>query len=686
MAFSGIFKMNSNRLAQTSSPYLQQHAHNPVDWYPWGKEAIEKARAEHKPILLSIGYAACHWCHVMAHESFEDKETADLMNKLFVNIKVDREERPDLDKIYQKAHYLLTQSHGGWPLTVFLTADDLTPFFSGTYFPREPHYQLPVFKDILKTLASIYQNNFADIKQQNAMILNILNQETLHQGQSNSPIKITSQPLQKALSDLQQRFDHANGGFGSAPKFPQPSKLEFLLEYKSNMAADTLVHMSNGGIYDQIEGGFFRYAVDASWQIPHFEKMLYDNAQLLYLYTLAAKKYDHPHFAVISREIAHWTINKMQSSEGGYFSSIDADSEGHEGKFYVWTKTEIQSLLQDKEYSVVQLYYGLDKESNFENQWHFHREQSLASVATHLNISLSETTKILISANEKLLQARSKRIPPTLDKKILTAWNSLMIKAMMVTGCKLQAPEFIASAQQAILFIQQKLWHNKRLLASYAEGKAYIEAYLDDYAFLIDALISSLQISWQTDHLLFAIDLADTLIEHYYDATGGGFFFTADDQEKVLYRPKSMMDEAIPAGNGIIVRAFLTLGYLLGEKRYLEIAEKTLQASWPYLEKYPEEHCTLLLALKEFLEPTPIIVLRGTDIEMKKWQTMCEPYCSNVFAIPKDAHKLPGLLAMHHPGDKTRAYICQGTHCSAVIEDIQQFKQQCHYLLYSPLV
>lgn len=664
-----------NQLAKEASPYLQQHANNPVDWYPWGKEALEKARLENKPILLSIGYAACHWCHVMAHESFEDQETADLMNELFVNIKIDREERPDLDKIYQTAHFVLTRSSGGWPLTVFLTPHDLIPFFSGTYFPRNANYQLPAFKDVLKTLASIYKNNPDDIKQQNKELLNILQQDILQQAKAPEPVRINNQPLEKGLLELQQRYDQINGGFGTAPKFPQPSKLEFLFQIKSPMTAETLDHMAQGGIYDQLEGGFFRYSVDASWEIPHFEKMLYDNGQLLNLYTLAAKQYDNPSFAQISREVAEWAINKMQAPEGGFYSSIDADSEGHEGKFYVWSKEDIQTLLSAQEYNVIQLYFGLNKGPNFEQQWHFNITQSLESVAKQLEIPFSEAKHLLRSAKEKLLNARRERIPPGLDKKVLTSWNSLMIKGMIIAGQQLKEPRFVSSAQQAIAFIKQHLWRNKRLLASYADKRAYLEAYLDDYAFLIDALLSSLQVSWNTDHLFFAIDLANTLLEHFYDQSRGGFFFTANDQEKVLYRPKTMVDEAIPAGNGVAIRVLLILGHLLGETRYIDAAEKTLQVAWPYLERFPSEHCAVLLGLREYLEPSRIIVLRGSENEMKQWQEIFHWNHDYVFPIPTDEKGLPGSLSLRKPREKICAYICQGNQCSAAIEDLDEFKK-----------
>ena len=661
-----------NHLAQETSPYLQQHAHNPVDWYPWGKEAFKKARQNNKPILLSIGYAACHWCHVMAHESFEDEETAKVMNQLFVNIKVDREERPDLDKIYQMTHALLTGRNGGWPLTIFLTPDDLTPFFSGTYFPSEARYQLPSFQDVLRAISHSYQNRMEEIKQQNGELLRILNSKTLQL----SEIQINNQPIELARQALERNYDRVNGGFGGAPKFPSPSPLEFLLQSKSNMTRMTLQHMAMGGIYDQIEGGFYRYTVDAKWEIPHFEKMLYDNGQLLSLYAQAAKQYDHPFFAGIARETAEWAIHKLQSPDGGYYSSFDADSEGHEGKFYVWNKSDIEAVLTKEEYDVVLRYFGLDQPPNFEGEWHLHVVESLESVAKRLKIDLGEAKKRLKLAKEKLLTVRNKRVSPHCDTKILTGWNSLMIKGMLTAGEILKEPRFIESAQKAISFIQKKLWVNDRLLASYKDDKAHLQGYLDDYVFLLDALITELQISWNTDHLLFAIELADTLLAHFSDKKMGGFFFTADDHEKLLFRPKPMTDEAVPSGNGIAVRVLLTLGHLLGESRYLGAAEKTIENVWPNLTEFPADHCALLLGLKDYLNPPQIIIILGPIKEINVWRDECKSIGRYVFAIPDDVKKLPEALASKKPQGKTSAYVCQGTQCSAVIEDLGKLKKE----------
>lgn len=646
-----------NKLISEVSPYLQQHAHNPVNWYPWGEEALNRARKENKPILLSIGYAACHWCHVMAHESFEDNATAEIMNKLFINIKVDREERPDLDKIYQATHYLLTQRSGGWPLTVFLTPNDLTPFFSGTYFPVTAKYQLPAFKDVLQNLSDIYHQRFDDIQKQNAELTRVLNPPL----PIVSDVRLNKQPIQHALQVLQRNYDTMNGGFGSAPKFPQPSRLAFLLQQQPSLTEDTLLRMAAGGINDQLSGGFYRYSVDAQWRIPHFEKMLYDNAQLLFLYAAAFKQTQNTAFADTARQTAHWVITTMQSPEGGYYSSLDADSEGHEGKYYVWDKSEIKSLLTDDEFSLIENHYGLNQPPNFEHRWHFYLAESIEP----------EDQGLLSSARYKLLTAREKRIPPALDTKILTAWNALMIKGMLTAGYFLNEPEFIASGQRALSFIQHNLWKNNRLLAT---SKNHLMGYLDDYAFLIDALLTSLQISWQQETLNFTLALADTLLTYFSDRTSGGLYFTAEDHEQLLYRPKSFMDEAIPSGNAIAARCLQILGHLLGESRYLDAAEKIIQAGWPTLAQYPAEHCELLLALHDYFEPPQIIVIRGATNEIKSWQDICKSTANYVFSIPQDVTELPGLLSLKISRDKTCAYVCEGRQCRNVIEDADLIK------------
>jgi uncharacterized protein len=576
-----------NYLKDETSPYLLQHAENPVEWHSWNEATLAKARAGNKPILLSVGYAACHWCHVMAHESFEDEATAQMMNKFFINIKVDREERPDIDKIYQTTHYLLTEHAGGWPLTVFLTPDDCVPFFSGTYFPSVPRAPLPAFKDVLIKIAEIYRDRYDDVRTQNQNL-----QQALQPKHIPTPaVELTRTPLMLAESLLLNSYDAKNGGFGGAPKFPNPGKLEFLLFEKSEMLLNTLFHMAEGGIYDQLRGGFYRYAVDAQWQIPHFEKMLYDNAQLLAIYAQASQIYDEPYFAQIAHETAAWVMAEMQAPNGGYYASLDADSAGHEGLFYVWELADIENLLTREEFAMVKVYYGLEGEPNFEGRWHLRIIEALRD---------AQEKQMLTSARQKLLQARELRPRPYRDEKILTAWNGLMIKSMFIAGNVLQEPVLIASAQKALTFVRENLWLQQKLFANYKDGKTTLPAYLDDYVFLLDAVVTSLKIVEDEVNISFARDLADNLLKHFYDEQEGGFFFTADNHEKLLYRPKTFMDEALPASNGVAVRVLTELGQRFNDSRYTAAAEKTLQKAWPVLTQYPAEHCSLLLGLAAY--------------------------------------------------------------------------------------
>ncbi|MCJ7453008.1 MAG: thioredoxin domain-containing protein, partial [Steroidobacteraceae bacterium] len=430
-----------NRLARETSPYLLQHAHNPVNWYPWGPEALELARAEDKPILLSVGYSACHWCHVMAHESFEDDETAALMNEAFVNIKVDREERPDLDRIYQAAHQMLTQRGGGWPLTMFLSPRDQRPFFGGTYFPPEPKYGMPAFREVLQRVAAWYPQHEADVERQGAALVKVLGE--LVPPAASEATALTRAPLEVARAALQRDFDGQFGGFGSAPKFPHPMNIEFLLRtwratadgdepdlQSLYMATLTLTRMAEGGIYDQLGGGFSRYSVDPYWMIPHFEKMLYDNGQLLTVAAQATVATGEALFRRVAGETADWIRRDMEHAAGGFYSTLDADSEGHEGRFYVWTPDQAGELLDPIEYQVLSRRFGLDRDANFEGAWHLHTFKPLAQVAEETQLDEERAADVLDSARAKLLAARNQRVWPGRDEKILTAWNGLAIAGL----------------------------------------------------------------------------------------------------------------------------------------------------------------------------------------------------------------------------------------------------------------
>ena len=675
----------TNRLAQETSPYLQQHADNPVDWYPWGEEALRLAREQNKPILLSIGYSACHWCHVMAHESFEDAEVAAVMNQHYINIKVDREERPDLDHIYQTAHYMLTQRNGGWPLTLFLTPDQI-PFVAGTYFPKETRHNLPGFVQLMERVAEFYRTRQEDIATQNASLLQALD-TTLPDTQAQGSFSTT--PLDAACKALQQTFDTVSGGFGSAPKFPHPMDMEFLLRHaaRSNapdarhMALHTLRKMADGGIYDQLGGGFCRYSVDAHWEIPHFEKMLYDNGPLLALYTDAYVLTGEAVFQQVAHGIASWVMREMQASQGGYYSSLDADSEHEEGKFYVWTPHQVASLLSAEEYAIAEAYYGLDQTPNFEHKhWNLIVAQPLTDIAAARQMPLELATQLLASAQQKLFAARASRVWPGRDEKILVSWNALMIKGMAHAGRILQQPTWIASAQHALDFIHAGMWYNGRLLATYKDGKAHLNAYLDDYAFLLDALLELLQAAFRPTDLAFACALAEVLLDQFEDKQAGGFFFTSHDHEQLIHRPKPGHDNAMPAGNGIAAFALQRLGYLLGEVRYLDAAERTLALYYPALSQHTGGFSSLLMVLQEHLTPPQIIILRALPGQSDAWRRqLVQHYVPDklILTLEGELTELPAALVKPLSQNVT-AWICQGTQCLPPINDYPQLVKHCN--------
>ena len=671
----------ANRLAAETSPYLLQHADNPVDWYPWGEEALRRAAREAKPILLSVGYSACHWCHVMAHESFEDPDTAELMNRLFVNIKVDREERPDLDKIYQNAQHLLTRRSGGWPLTMFLDHEDRVPFFGGTYFPRTARFGLPSFEDILRRVSHFYTERRGELREQGRALVEAL--RGLEPEAAGNEI-VTPKPLADARSLLARSFDAEHGGFGQAPKFPHPTNIEGLMrafaasagglrrdDFALSMATHTLRKMCLGGIYDHLGGGFCRYSVDEEWMIPHFEKMLYDNGPLLALCAQAWQATGDDLFRRVAAETGEWTMREMQSSEGGYYSSLDADSEGEEGKFYVWAPEEVRSLLREEDYPVFAARFGLDRPPNFEGRhWHLHVFTELDELARRFDSSVPEIEAALERARATLLGVRSERVWPGRDDKVLTSWNALMIRGMAVAGGILPEPRFVESAERALDFVRERLWREGRLRATYKDGRARFAAYLDDHAFLIDAILALLQERWSSARLAFAIELAEVLLAHFEDPETGGFYFTADDHEALIHRSRPFADDALPAGNGIAAHALGRLGHLLGESRYLDAAERGVRAGWQSIERIPHAHTAMLLAVEEFIHPPQTAVLRGAPGDLRSWAERCRRHYAPrrmVFAIPSAAPDLPGLLAERRPGAGPVAYVCRGHHCDAPI-------------------
>jgi uncharacterized protein len=689
-----------NHLAGETSPYLLQHQDNPVDWYPWSEEALALARVQNKPILLSIGYSACHWCHVMAHESFEDMDVAALMNQFYINIKVDREERPDIDQIYQTALYMLTQRNGGWPLTLFLTPEQ-QPFFGGTYYPKTARHGLPGFLDLLPRVAEAYHNRGAEIERQSASLLEAF-KRTLP---SKNPVTqdTSGQPIEQALAELRSRFDTVNGGFGDAPKFLHPAELEFCLRHHATaksaeglrMAEFTLQKMAEGGIYDQLGGGFYRYSTNPHWSIPHFEKMLYDNGPLLCLYADAWLVTGNPLFARVAEETASWVMREMQACKtaagmtggnhepegGGYYSSLDADSENVEGKFYVWDRDEIAKILTSEEYAVTAPYYGLTQNPNFEGKhWNLEVTASLADISLACHLNREEAERRLASARNKMLIERGLRVRPGRDEKILTSWNGLMIRGMAHAGRLFDRDEWIQSAVNSVDFIRCALWKNGRLLATCKDGKAHLNAYLDDYAFMLDALMELMQSGFRQADLEFAVALADILLDQFEDKQDGGFFFTSHDHEKLIHRPKSPYDSAIPSGNGVAAYSLQRLGHLLGEFRYLHSAERALDLFYPTISRQPGSCCSLLAALEQSLAPPQIVILRGPAHALAAWEKALRPSTggSLVFSLPAELADLPPSLSKPLAEDNTvNAWVCQGVNCLPAITDMQELLRVC---------
>jgi len=672
-----------NLLGRETSPYLLQHAHNPVHWMPWGEEALARARELDRPILLSIGYSACHWCHVMAHESFEDQATAELMNALYVNVKVDREERPDLDRIYQTAHQLLIRRPGGWPLTMFLTPEGQVPFFGGTYFPPEPRYGMPSFKEVLTRVAEYFREHRDTIAGQREAVVEAL-RSIEPAGRARGALDAA--PLAEARRQLGRLHDARHGGFGGAPKFPHPSNLERLLRHHAaaaragepdrdalDMALHTLRTMGEGGIYDQLGGGFFRYSVDAQWMIPHFEKMLYDNGPLLELAAEGLRITGEHRFGQLARETAQWVMREMQDPAGGYRSSLDADSQGEEGRYYVWTPEQARALLEEREHALLAARFGLDRAANFEGRhWHLHAFRPLADAARAAGVAPGEAEALLERARAKLLAAREQRVRPGLDDKVLGAWNGLMIKGMCVAARVLDEPPLVDSATRALDFARRELVVGGRLRATWREGRARFNAYLDDHALLLDATLSLLECRWRGEDLAFARFLAEELLARFHDAEGGGFYFTSSDHEQLLVRTKPMADDALPSGNGVAARALGRLGHLLGEPRYLEAAESALRAGWESLLRAPHAHNALLDALEEQLEPPVTLVLRGRGEALERWRRRAARRYAPArmtLAIPDGAGELPGLLAERRPRGAICAYLCRGFTCDAPITD-----------------
>jgi len=668
-----------NRLASETSPYLQQHAANPVDWYPWGPEALERARAEDKPILLSVGYSACHWCHVMAHESFEDQGVAQVMNRHFVNVKVDREERPDLDQIYQSAHQMLARGAGGWPLTMFL-APDGTPFFGGTYFPKTSRYGLPGFGELLERVAEIWRDKRAEIGEQGAQLRAAFSRMQPAGGAHRSGFD--DAPVRGLLRTLRANFDERFGGFGQAPKFPHPTDLDLCLRKgEADMALVTLERMCEGGIYDQLGGGFSRYSVDRYWMVPHFEKMLYDNGPLLALLADAWLESGDERFARCAEQTAGWILREMQSPEGGYYSSLDADSEHEEGKFYVWDRDGAQALLAPEEWRVAAPHWGLDRPANFEGRhWHLHVARSLEGSAKVAGIAPQEARALIESARARLFAARERRVRPGRDEKVLVSWNALAMRGMARAGRVFGRPEWIDSARRALEFIRTRMWRDGRLLATYKDGRAHLAAYLDDYAHLIAALLELVQARFSREDLELAEGLAEVLLEQFEDREAGGFFFTSADHEKLLHRPKPGHDAAMASGNGVAAFALNRLGAVTGDDRYARASERTLELFYPAMREQPAGYGQLAIALAEQLVPPALAVLRGETGELERWSAaLARKFLPDtmVLAIPPGLGGLPPALDKPPAPGAVNGWLCRGVKCLLPIADLEALKRAC---------
>jgi hypothetical protein len=660
--------MMSNRLVNETSPYLLQHADNPVDWYPWGEEALQKAKTEDKPIFLSIGYSACHWCHVMAHESFEDKQTATILNEHFVSIKVDREERPDLDAIYMSAVQAMTGS-GGWPMTVILTPEG-EPFYGGTYFPPMPRYGMPSFTDVLLAVADAWQNRRQEIVGGAKRMAAALGRQG---GVREEVVRedVKRETLESAFRILWQGFDRVHGGWGGAPKFPQPMALEFLLRYHHatddpqalGMATQTLEAMARGGMYDQLGGGFHRYSVDARWLTPHFEKMLYDNAQLSRVYLHAWQVTGEPFFRTVAEEILDYVIREMTDAAGGFYSTQDADSEGEEGKFFLWTPDELRDLLGEEAEVFVKA-YGVTPGGNFEGK-------NILEFAGGLN-----QRPALAEARRKLFEAREQRVRPARDDKVLTSWNGLMLAAFAEVARVLDRQDYRQVAERNVDFLLRGLQREDgRLLHSWKGGQARFNGYLEDYSYLIEGLLELYQTTFEPRWYQAAWELAETMIAHFR-APDGGFFDTSDDHEALITRPRDLQDNATPSGSAMATTVLLKLAGLANEPRYMELAHRGLMQMQALIAQYPQSFGQWLIALSYALsQPREVAIIGEPEA----------PDTLTLLGICRDGYRPHQVVAVGAPGSRASAipllqdrgqidgqataYVCVNFACQAPVAD-----------------
>ena len=674
-------KKHTNRLIDETSPYLQQHAHNPVDWYPWGEEAFEKAKREDKPVLVSIGYSACHWCHVMEHESFEDEATAKVMNDNFVNIKVDMEERPDVDQIYM-TFVQLTTGRGGWPMNVFLTPDKL-PFFGGTYFPPSPRYGMPSFQNVLLSIAESYRNNRDELLHSANDILGEIRRVSISDLAASG---LTTDQLDSAFLSFSRSFDAVNGGFGGAPKFPPAMSLEFLMRYYKRTGDDnalkiarvTAEKMANGGIYDQLGGGFHRYSVDAVWLVPHFEKMLYDNAQLIRNYLHLWQIMKDEFFRRVATETLEYVKREMLNASGGFYSTQDADSEGVEGKFFVWTPAEIEAILGEDDARLFNFFYDVSEEGNFEEKNILNVNYTVEAAARALKIDETQLTETLERGRTKLFDEREKRIKPFRDEKILTAWNGLMLAAFAEAGAVLDNEEYIAIAKGNADFLLENLQKDGRLLRTWKDGRAKLNAYIEDYANLADGLVELFQVSGEARYLTEAQRLADTMITEFWDEDAGGFFFTSADHEELLVRNKDFYDNATPSGNSVAADVMLKLAHLTGDDKYERFASTVLRLSSSQIKRHPQGFGRALSAIEFHLSPVKEVALVGDDVRELERELWSRYLPNKVVAIAKAANSadIPLLQDRSRVEERPTAYVCENFVCSRPVTDPSELASQ----------
>jgi uncharacterized protein YyaL (SSP411 family) len=662
----------TNRLAGETSPYLLQHAHNPVDWYPWGEEAFAKARAEDRPIFLSIGYSACHWCHVMERESFENEQTAQILNEDFVSIKVDREERPDVDSIYMQAVQMMT-GHGGWPMSMFLTPDG-RPFFAGTYFPPEDRHGMPSFTRVLEHVANIYRSRRSDVEEASKEVQKALSNELRVRGAAGA---ITRSGLDAAAGRIAAAYDSVNGGFGSAPKFPPSMTLDFLMQvaYRNadasraqlrDIVTTTLTKMARGGMYDQVGGGFHRYSVDARWLVPHFEKMLYDNALLARLYTRAWQWTKDPLFAQIANEILGWAMREITSPDGAFYSTYDADSEGEEGKFYVWTRAEVLELLGAEEGRIFCALYDITESGNWEGHNILNVPRDPASVAADLDITLDRLADVAARGKCKLYGVRAKRVWPARDEKMLAGWNGWMLAAFAEASLAFDKEPYRDAVRRNADFLLSRIDAGGRLTRH-----AKIPGLLEDYSGVAWGLALAYEATHERRYLDAARRLADQIIERFRDEKGGGFFDTPIDHEQLITRPKDLFDNATPSASSVTCDVLLRLALLFGDESYARIATDCIEAVWPMAEKYPSGF-GFLLGVAEWRAGQPKeIVLTGDidDFRRVLGQTFV-PH--RVLVTGSESSDLP--LMQHRPPDKTLAYVCVGYACEEPTSDPERLR------------